>query len=426
MPQEACFLCNMTVKTFRSIKYLMPISEKPIEIVLQHLANCIKTKLVFQSEASVCLTCFQKLCDYDEMMLNLLKTQKSLACLLKTALHRMNETAPEYAIEQVVREVKEEPDMREEFLMEDSFNAGTGDMTAKDVADADEMIEECFDDTAGDYDFDIKEEDYSEEEEEPESDCWASFAHECVQCGKSFKYEYQLTKHIDKEHKTTNFNCKICGTVCKDDEYLELHMNIHEGKDSFINLEVNSNQFIIIIILFCTSTGKSENECRFCDKTFARPVNTIRHMRKHWDKKKFQCEKCGERFSLDNMLYNHRMRHEAEENPIICSTCNQTFRSRKTYNHHMLIHQENRPRYACALCAKSFTERYTLKIHMKTHHDKVYEMRPSKKPCIKNEMIEQMVEQNLVEEMITNEEFEYEDKNDLSEHLQSDTEVIIK
>ncbi|KAH8286808.1 hypothetical protein KR018_005068, partial [Drosophila ironensis] len=78
-----------------------------------------------------------------------------------------------------------------------------------------------------------------------------------------FNSWYQLQKHISEDHsKQPNHVCPICGVIRRDEEYLELHMNLHEGK--------------------------TEKQCRYCDKSFSRPVNTLRHMRMHWDKKKYQ------------------------------------------------------------------------------------------------------------------------------------------
>ncbi|XP_075147052.1 serendipity delta isoform X2 [Haematobia irritans] len=235
-----------------------------------------------------------------------------------------------------------------------------------------------------------------------EKDC----GYECHICGEYFDSKAALQGHRNETHNYgKQFVCKICGVSRKDEEYLELHMNIHEGK--------------------------TENECRYCPKKFSRPVNTLRHMRVHWDKKKFQCEKCGERFSLDNMLYNHRMRHEAEDNPVICSICNQSFKSRKTYNHHILIHQENRPRHHCTLCPKSFTERYTLKMHLKTHRDHQSPTSDTKANGTKDskeeteEAINLLVETESMDNcVICNRKFD--NKPSFEQHLQEFHGVVLK
>lgn len=348
-----CFLCgNDTVKKnldFYNIQMsAVPASQKPIHIVLQHLANCIKYKLIFQSETYICGDCFKELSDYDDLMLNLLSSQKRLTVLLQNAL--MEKPEEQEVEPHIIEDVNEQSmDIELEFE-EDEDDPSLVDAFNPNLDTKEELIE--IDDDA------IIEEENVESHTETQiltnanrarasQDTQSAkterkrFSIECIVCGVELKSKFHLQSHMSECHNVKQFTCKICGISRKDEEYLELHMNIHEGK--------------------------TENQCRYCPKRFTRPVNTLRHMRIHWDKKKFQCEKCGERFSLDNMLYNHRLRHEAEENPLICGICNQSFKSRKTYTHHQLIHQENRPRHHCHLCPKSFTERYTLKMHLKTH-----------------------------------------------------------
>ncbi|KAM7359606.1 serendipity locus protein delta-like isoform 1-T4 [Cochliomyia hominivorax] len=368
-----CFLCGNdgTVKEnndFYNIQSsVVPASQKPLHVVLQHLANCIKYKLIFQSETFICGDCFKELSEYDELMLNLLSSQKRLTVLLQNALmekplQQQQQTAAQaeeqeqqQQLQEMVQESTTLEDVNDQSSMDielefeedeedpnlvDAFNPNLDTKEELIEIDEDVIIEEeteAVDTNNSKSLINISQENSPVKTERKRQNL------ECVICGALFKSKFLLQNHMSECHNVKQFTCKICGVTRKDEEYLELHMNIHEGK--------------------------TENECRYCPKRFTRPVNTLRHMRIHWDKKKFQCEKCGERFSLDNMLYNHRLRHEAEENPLICGICNQSFKSRKTYTHHLLIHQENRPRHHCHLCPKSFTERYTLKMHLKTHFD---------------------------------------------------------
>lgn len=356
-----CFLCGndafkQNLDFYNIQKSVVPASQKPLHVVLQHLANCIKYKLIFQSDTYICGDCFKELSDYDDLMVNLLSSQKRLTVLLQNALMEKPATeeekveAEEEHDDAVVDDNEQSMDIELEFedddpSLVDAFNPNLDTKEEliemdEDVIIEEETVEEQVELTPG---VNTKQDGDNTEQEVQQHTKTERKRHslECVVCGVVLKSKFLLQSHMSKCHNVKQYTCKICGVFRKDEEYLELHMNIHEGK--------------------------TENECRYCPKRFTRPVNTLRHMRVHWDKKKFQCEKCGERFSLDNMLYNHRLRHEAEENPLICGICNQSFKSRKTYNHHLLIHQENRPRHHCHLCPKSFTERYTLKMHLKTH-----------------------------------------------------------
>lgn len=412
----SCFLCgNDTAKSctdFYNIQSsVVPASQKPIHVVLQHLANCIKYKLIFQSETFICADCFKEMSDYDELMLNLLSSQRRLTVLLQNALMDKHEEEPpfvedenEQTMDLEFEDDEQDPslvdasnphlDTKEELIEVDQYTI------IEEEASADNQTEEPAEYTQGSDSNSVSQDVTNTKTVRKRQSL------ECVVCGAILRSKFLLQNHMSESHNVKRFSCKICGVTRKDEEYLELHMNIHEGK--------------------------TENECRYCPKRFTRPVNTLRHMRVHWDKKKFQCEKCGERFSLDNMLYNHRLRHEAEENPLICSICNQSFKSRKTYTHHLLIHQENRPRYHCNLCPKSFTERYTLKMHLKTHAGEKSCESPSSSIASVKTCQEETV--SILEDtdsydgdntcVICNKK--YDEKVGLEQHLQDAHDVILK
>ncbi|XP_017076302.1 serendipity locus protein delta [Drosophila eugracilis] len=431
---DTCFFCgavelsdagssSSSSMRYEKLSAKVPSSQKTVSLVLTHLANCIQTSLDLNPSSKLCPRCFQELSEYDTIMVNLMTTQKRLTNQLRGALKSEFEV----------------PESGEDLLVEE-VEVPQSDVDTEGDAEADALFVELVkeqdeSDTEIKREFEDEEDDDDDEEficEEVEvGDTEAQFSkpfesedkpmkkrvkQECGTCGKVYSSWYQLQKHTSEEHsKQPNHICPICGVIRRDEEYLELHMNLHEGK--------------------------TEKQCRYCPKSFSRPVNTLRHMRMHWDKKKYQCEKCGLRFSQDNLLYNHRLRHEAEENPIICSICNVSFKSRKTFNHHTLIHKENRPRHYCSVCPKSFTERYTLKMHMKTHEgDVVYGVR-EEAPADEQQVVEELhVDVDESEAAVTvimsdNDEnsgfclicnTNFENKKELEHHLQFDHDVVLK
>ncbi|KAH8417537.1 hypothetical protein KR222_001657 [Zaprionus bogoriensis] len=421
---NTCFFCGAVdihgTANYELLSSKVPSSHKSVSLVLTHLASCMKMKIDLKSSTKLCPRCFVDLSDYDTIMVNLMVTQKKLTTQLKAALK--SEYEDDSLVELLDKSADDDAEAEALFVE-----------LVKEENEAGMDIKEEFDGDGDEDEYDDDDDDDDEEEGEflcddkPENrhikldeELQAKFSpkrlkQECSTCGKIFNARYQLQKHISEEHtKTQAHVCPICGIIRRDEEYLELHMNVHEGK--------------------------TEKQCRYCPKSFSRPVNTLRHMRMHWDKKKYQCEKCGLRFSQDNLLYNHRLRHEAEENPIICSICNVSFKSRKTFNHHTLIHKENRPRHYCTVCPKSFTERYTLKMHMKTHEgDVVYGVR-EEVPADDQVVEELQVDVDESEQAVTvimsdnddNSGFclicntNFENKKELEHHLQFDHDVVLK
>lgn len=313
-------------------------SKKTIKNILIHLSKCIKIEFCFEDSSCVCNPCHEKVSEYDQIMVQLLYHQKSLSQMLQNSIQFFNEIKTKPCTNNIAEN---------EIIIKDELQDSDSNISIKH--DFDDGMEDDVRDTDSDYTNDASDQNR------------ITHSFDCTICDKSLKSQRALKIHLDTHSNVVK--CSICGALRKDEEYLELHMNVHEGK--------------------------TENDCRFCDKRYSRRANVIRHMHLHWDKKKFQCEKCGLRFSQANLLYNHKMLHEAEEQPIICQICDQTFKSKKTFKHHMVTHQEDRPRHPCEICGKKFTERYTLKMHLKTHmNSKDEEQEPPKKtiPQIKNFM----------------------------------------
>lgn len=323
-----CILCSCVINPklgyYKIGDTIIENSNKTIKSILAHLSKCIKLNYDFQDYSQVCFSCYEKLTEYDRLMIELLKRQKELSNTLKCSLKLFDK----------LKNNEEADDENVSFENNNQNVIEVNDLTGSNsnISSTNEIEEiENGDNTNDSHSY--KPSKKVSLRRDP------STTHDCGVCEKTFLKKKELKAHLDTH--TTEVKCQICGVLRKDEEYLELHMNVHEGK--------------------------TENDCRYCDKQYSRRANVIRHMQKHWDKKKFQCEKCGLRFSQTYLLYNHKMVHEAEEEPLVCAICEQKFRSKKTYKHHMVTHQEDRPMHTCEICGKKFTERYTLKMHQKNH-----------------------------------------------------------
>lgn len=328
-----CFVCGRisedlhyeNVETCR-----VPKSKKPLKSVLLHLAKFMKNELHISGDSNVCEGCYKELVEYDEFVLKLLAVQQRLTQMIENSQNG-NDTANKKSETDEKKFECEFPELSDDISQIEVPTDGEED----DISIPDIDIKEEFEDGLELSDLEVPPTPVS-----PTSLKIIS----CSQCNRIFKNKTRLLYHMEHEHKKRKpCVCKICGHAVRDEEYLDLHMNLHEGK--------------------------TEKECRYCSKRYTRKVNVIRHMQKHWDKKKFQCEKCGLRFSETTVLYNHKLQHEAEEQPLVCNVCNQTFKTKRTYKGHMMTHREDRPRYGCTYCAKTFVEKYTLKVHLRTHED---------------------------------------------------------
>ncbi|EDV93197.1 serendipity locus protein beta [Drosophila grimshawi] len=329
-----CFVCGK-VKSVGVLQLIegciVPGTFKPIKDILKYFEKVINQRLVLTPTSVACRDCLEYLFNYDRLVRNLSQVQRQIAdSLLSCRKKKTTYLAPR---KEVVK--AKAPDSKSRIPDDESrHNSLSEDVKDEQQDDqystmSDEQHQECQ---------------YSESEESMDaSDGDDNLDIPCHICGELFSNQDSLERHIktDNCQKNEFATCNICGLKVKDEEVLDLHMNLHEGK--------------------------TELECRYCSKKFSHKRNVLRHMEVHWDKKKYQCDKCGERFSLSWLMYNHLMRHDAEEHALICDVCHQQFKTKRTYKHHLRTHQTNRPRYECPDCEKSFVDKYTLKVHKRVH-----------------------------------------------------------
>ncbi|XP_017143269.1 serendipity locus protein beta [Drosophila miranda] len=343
-----CFVCGKmkAVGVFQLIEgCIVPGTFKPIKDILKYFEKIINQRLELTPASVACRDCLEYLFNYDRLVRNLSQVQRQIADSLLECRKKKTDFKP-LVKKEIAKARVQVPAFK--FIHRDntftptkqetpntSFSQQGNEESIKDELES--MIEEEPEE------FLFTDNDQESMEESSESEIFDTTDAPCHICGDLFSSQEILERHIKTENcqKNEYSTCNVCGLKVKDDEVLDLHMNLHEGK--------------------------TELECRYCSKKFSHKRNVLRHMEVHWDKKKYQCEKCGERFSLSWLMYNHLMRHDAEENALICEVCHQQFKTKRTYKHHLRTHQTDRPRYPCTDCEKSFVDKYTLKVHKRVH-----------------------------------------------------------
>lgn len=193
----------------------------------------------------------------------------------------------------------------------------------------------------------------------------------CLVCGKTFKSEHWLGKHIRRKHRKDcedhSFHCSQCSKMFKTRDQLEYHSVRHAEVKPF-SCEVCGKSFmrekgLINHKRIHEGTGFM---CDVCGKSFVSPRVLEDHSSIHTGERPHVCDVCGKSFRLRANLRNHRQVHNARK-AIQCPQCPKSFWDSRSYGRHMLMHSGERP-WRCTVCGKGFVQEMTLKKHMNLHN----------------------------------------------------------
>ncbi|XP_050932604.1 zinc finger protein 239, partial [Lates calcarifer] len=177
----------------------------------------------------------------------------------------------------------------------------------------------------------------------------------CHICGKHFKRDSYLIRHVDKSHKGHKaFKCLECGKEFDQRYQLVLHVRSHTGEKPF--------------------------SCDYCSKTFVQNSSRLAHMRVHTGEKPYFCAKCGKSFATSNHFKFCKMQNECkitpekgntdedhkEEKAFKCIECNKEFDKNHQLVRHVRVHTGERP-FSCDFCGKTFTQNSNRVVHMRQH-----------------------------------------------------------
>jgi len=147
-------------------------------------------------------------------------------------------------------------------------------------------------------------------------------------------------KYVTKDKETTKcWECGICGKEFKHQYTLIRHLPVHTDERNF--------------------------QCDMCEKAFRQLSTLTQHKAsKHSNSKPYVCEICTKSFCRVSILINHKKTH-ANEKLYKCPFCEKGFHQKINLKMHMNIHTNKRP-YSCSNCQKGFNQKSNLAVHQKT------------------------------------------------------------
>eukprot|EP00090_Calanus_glacialis_P019288 TRINITY_DN29662_c0_g1_i1.p1 TRINITY_DN29662_c0_g1~~TRINITY_DN29662_c0_g1_i1.p1 ORF type:complete len:426 (-),score=74.42 TRINITY_DN29662_c0_g1_i1:914-2155(-) len=147
-------------------------------------------------------------------------------------------------------------------------------------------------------------------------------------------------KYVTKDQDTTKcWECGICGKEFKHQYTLVRHLPVH--------------------------TDERNYQCDQCEKAFRQLSTLTQHKAsKHSNSKPYVCEICTKSFSRVSILINHKKTHK-DNKSFQCEVCEKAFHQKINLKMHMNIHSNERP-YSCSICKKGFNQKSNLAVHQKT------------------------------------------------------------
>ena len=82
--------------------------------------------------------------------------------------------------------------------------------------------------------------------------------------------------------------------------------------------------------------SRFKNKCKYCDKTFLKPSQLIRHTRVHTGERPFKCVTCNRAFNQKGALQLHMVKHTGIKE-FSCEFCNKKFAQRGNLRCHIQV-----------------------------------------------------------------------------------------
>ncbi|XP_053711659.1 zinc finger protein OZF-like isoform X2 [Synchiropus splendidus] len=204
----------------------------------------------------------------------------------------------------------------------------------------------------------------------------------CHICGKVFRHNNHLRRHLLVHSGKKPFKCFICARGFTQRGNLKTHMKVHKGDVNWTLLEEKSDpKEAPVTANVCGDCGMDFPEpqqlekhreihrkpfsCPDCGKAFKCPKYLALHSSIHTGDSPFSCRTCAKRFLTADSLKKHELRHTGLKN-FHCDQCGRSFSQSSNLQVHLQSHSGQRP-HLCAVCGKSYSRAATLKVHLRVH-----------------------------------------------------------
>ena len=200
---------------------------------------------------------------------------------------------------------------------------------------------------------------------------FGNILYQCAECKQRFVQQTELADHVSKEHET-RFECDKCKLRFTSRSMLLRHRKKHENvsEEQLLNsiCQKTCSDFTSTKEQPVEGSGECVYKCTICYENFDREGDLQKHMMVHSNKKPYYCNFCEKGLSTKSQVKYHTMVH-SENWPHRCRVCSKGFIDKKDMENHETIHGIGERRFQCGKCGKKFSTSGILKKHEVSHTD---------------------------------------------------------
>nr|XP_054760991.1 zinc finger protein 737-like [Lytechinus pictus] len=167
--------------------------------------------------------------------------------------------------------------------------------------------------------------------------------YKCIHCPKVFTSEHRLKNHLISHEQKGFYQCTLCPKSFGSEKALNNHQGEHTGLKPF-KCEICGRGFRVKSHFHAHKRRMHQERplrffCSVCSKGFADKGNLVKHERRHKGIRPFVCLECGKGFTARTSLDTHMQIIHTKEKRFCCEVCGKKFSLNNHYTHHMIKHK---------------------------------------------------------------------------------------
>ncbi|XP_039761543.1 zinc finger protein 624-like [Pararge aegeria] len=189
----------------------------------------------------------------------------------------------------------------------------------------------------------------------------------CEKCLKKFSTKRFLKHHLRTHH--VPIKCNECKIELPSRKALKFHLDHHKVNTCpYCNKGYTNIKYFKLHKKYCGKIGNvASYTCDICKKNYQAKNGLKSHMKTaHGFGEVLSCKWCNKKFDVISRLNDHIVKH-TKEKKFHCEKCGGKFVSSKSLTNHIRLHTGERP-YPCNLCDESFLSASRRLEHQKRKH----------------------------------------------------------